>query len=68
MSFQVTDRSSVGTVTNIEFARRRRVVSRFCTECRTPWSLTAVRRDEGFVVICRQCGHLRAAIPAQQRS
>jgi RNase P subunit RPR2 len=59
-------RIAVGTVTGIETARRRRVVSRFCTECKTPWSLTGVRRHNGYVVICKHCGHVRATIPSQR--
>jgi Zn ribbon nucleic-acid-binding protein len=58
---------SVGTVISIESARRRRDVSRFCTECKKAWSLAAVRRGNSFVVACKNCGHVRATIPVQQR-
>lgn len=56
----------MGTVTDIGAARRRRAVSRFCTECRTPWALSAVRRRDELVILCRVCGHVRASIPAQR--
>ena len=32
----------MGNVSDLDIARRRRVVSRFCTECHTPWALRAV--------------------------
>jgi hypothetical protein len=61
------DRNGVpmGTVISIEVARRRRVVSRFCTRCRKPWGLIAIRRDHALVVLCKFCGHVRGPIPAQ---
>jgi Zn ribbon nucleic-acid-binding protein len=58
----------LATITSIEQARRRRVVSRFCTECRTAWSLIGVRRHDGaYVVVCKHCGHVRATIPSPRR-
>jgi hypothetical protein len=54
---------SVTTYTSIGSTRRKRAVSRFCTECRTPWSLVGVRQETGYVVICKHCGHVRATIP-----
>lgn len=56
----------MGTVTSIEAARRKRAISRLCGECKTPWSLTGVRRETDFVVICKHCGHIRASIPRQR--
>jgi hypothetical protein len=52
------------TISSLEAARRKRAVSRFCTVCRTPWSLTGIRSDNGYIVVCKHCGHVRATIPA----
>lgn len=58
----------VGTITSIETVRRRRAIRRFCSECKTPWSLTGVRRQDDFVVICKYCGHVRATVPHQRNA
>jgi hypothetical protein len=57
----------VGTVSSFEAARQRRVASRFCFVCRTAWSLIAVRREGAYVVLCKQCGDVRATVPVQRR-
>ena len=53
----------MGNVSDLETARRRRIVSRFCTQCHTPWALRARRLNDGLVITCRACGHVRATIP-----
>ena len=52
----------MGNVSDLDIARRRRVVSRFCTECHTPWALRAVPVSEGLIIQCRACGHVRATV------
>ena len=53
----------MGNVSDLETARRRRIVSRFCTQCHTPWALRARRLNDALVITCRACGHVRATIP-----
>ncbi len=38
---------------------RTKVLSKYCFACRTPWALTVERREEAWVVFCKNCGTVR---------
>jgi len=38
---------------------RTKVLSKYCLACRTPWALTVERREEAWVVFCKNCGTVR---------
>ena len=39
--------------------RLRRVVSRYCTACRRPFALTAIKSTTGWQVQCTSCGRMK---------
>lgn len=57
----------MGNFSDLETARRRRIVSRFCTQCHTPWALRARRLNDALFITCSACGHVRPTIPVLRR-
>lgn len=41
-------------------SRRLRSLAHQCPQCRALWALTVVIHPSGPVVLCRECGHVRA--------
>ena len=47
-------------------ARVRRAAGHSCPQCRQPWSLTATRTGDGFLVSCRVCDYAQAVVIPEQ--